>query len=193
MGTGTARGMSKAKAGGQARNICPARGRNLKLTGCRDWHKAIAPIPALNTTLEILGKFDSESDCQKLLYAPLSTPLTYRETQCYRVELDGDAAAAAGFVKRVLVDPISQEMRDDGKSAFPKAAFVLEYGMKGGALDLEKETILGYYRALEAPGFDLKKLTLRKRIYVFGDGADPAPFIRDVCNPAIHTWEIIRG
>ncbi len=154
--------------------------------------KETAIIPALNTTFEILGKFDSETDCQKLLYAPLTKPLTYRETQCYRVELDGDAKAGVGFVKRVLLDPISQEMRDGGGAAFPKAAFILEYGMKGGALDLEKETILGYYRALESPGFDLKKLTLRKRIYVFGAGADPAPFIRDVCNPAIHTWDVIK-
>lgn len=146
----------------------------------------------MNTTFEILGKFDQESDCQKLLYAPLPRPLTFRETQCYFIEHEGDTSAAAGFVKRVLLDPISQEMRDDDSLAFPTAAFVLEYGMKGGALDLEKETILGYYRALESPGFDLKKLTLRKRIYVFGEGADPAPFIHDVCNPAIHTWKVIK-
>lgn len=147
----------------------------------------------MNTTFEILGKLDHESDCQKLLYAPLTKPLKYRETQCYRAEYEGDNVAALDFVKRVLLDPISQEMRDDGTPAFPKAAFVLEYGMKGGALDLEKETILGYYRALESPGFELKKLTLRKRIYVFGDAADPAPFIRDVCNPAIHTWEVLKA
>ena len=155
--------------------------------------KETAITTALNSTFEILGKLDHESDCQKLLYAPLSKPLTYRETQCYHVEFGGDATVATAFVKRVLFDPISQELRDDGKPAFPKAAFILEYGMKGGALDLEKETILGYYRALETPGFDLKKLTLRKRIYVFGDGADPAPFIRDVCNPAIHTHEVVRA
>lgn len=162
------------------------------MTASRVRPKETGNITALNTTFEILGKFDHESDCRKLLYAPLSKPLTCRETQCYRVEHEGDAAAAGAFVRRVLLDPISQEMRDDGSLAFPTAAFVLEYGMKGGALDLEKETILGYYRALESPGFDLKKLTLRKRIYVFGEGADPAPFIRDVCNPAIHTWEVIK-
>jgi hypothetical protein len=142
------------------------------------------------TTFEILGKFDKESDCQKLLYAPLATPLKYRETQCYKIEHEGDAKALEGFVRKVLLDPISQELRDDGNSSFPQSAFVLEYGMKGGALDLEKETILGYYRSLENPGFDLKKLTLRKRIYVTGEGAKPEPFIRDVCNPAIHTWEV---
>ena len=156
----------------------------------RPWLAKDKNITTLNTTFEILGKFDCESDCRKLLYAPLAAPLRFRETQCYRLEHEGDAAAAQSFVRHVLQDPISQELRDDGKPAFPQAAFVLEYGMKGGALDLEKETILNYYRALEAPGFELKKLTLRKRIYVFGEGADPAPFIRDVCNPAIHTWEV---
>lgn len=154
--------------------------------------KEAATTTALNTNFEILGKFDHESDCQKLLYAPLTKPLKFRETQCYRAEYDGDDAAALDFVRRVLLDPISQEMRSDGAAAFPNAAFILEYGMKGGALDLEKETILGYYRALASPGFELKKLTLRKRIYVFGEGADPAPFVRDVCNPAIHTWDVIR-
>lgn len=152
-----------------------------------------ANLTALTTTFEILGKFDSESDSQKLLYAPLNKTLTYRETQCYRLDFEGDATAATAFVKQVLLDPISQEIQEGGGSAFPSAGFVLEYGMKGGALDLEKETILGYYRAQETPGFDLTKLTLRKRIYVFGEGADPAPFIRDVCNPAIHTWEVVKA
>lgn len=148
-------------------------------------------ITALNTTFEILGKLDTESDCQKLLYAPLPQPLKYRETQCYRIEHDGDAKALEAFVRKVLLDPISQELRSDGQPSVPNAAFVLEYGMKGGALDLEKETILNYYRSLPDPGFDLKKLTLRKRIYVTGEGARPEPFIRDVCNPAIHSWEVL--
>lgn len=141
---------------------------------------------------EIIGRFDRESDCQKLLYAPPPTPLKYRETQCYRVEFDGDPEALEAFVRRVLLDPISQELRNDGGPAFPGSAFVLEYGMKGGALDLEKETILSYYRSLPDAGFDLNKLTLRRRIYVFGDGANPEPFVHDVCNPAIHTWDVIN-
>jgi hypothetical protein len=35
-----------------------------------------------------------------------------------------------------LIDPISQEARTGGQPAFEKASFVLEYGMKGAALDL---------------------------------------------------------
>jgi len=139
---------------------------------------------------EILGQFDHESDCQKLLYAPLAQKLTFRESTVYKVEFEGDAAALEAFVRQVLLDPISQTLRDGETPAFEKAKFTLEYGMKGGALDLEKETILSYYRALENPAFQLTKLTLRKRVYVFGDNADSKPFVRDICNPAIHTWEV---
>jgi hypothetical protein len=139
---------------------------------------------------EILGQFDHESDCQKLLYAPLPQKLTFRETTVYKVDFEGDAAALEAFVRQVLLDPISQTLRNGETGAFEKAAFTLEYGMKGGALDLEKEMILNYYRALENPGFEITKLTLRKRVYVFGDKADSKPFVRDICNPAIHTWEV---
>ena len=142
---------------------------------------------------EITGKFDTESDCHKLLYAPLATPLKYRETQCYIVDYDGDAAALKAFVSKVLLDPISQVLHEGDALVFPGSKFVLEYGMKGGALDLEKETILQYYRTLKEPGFTITKLTLRKRVYVFGDAADPAPFVRDVVNPAIHTSRVIQA
>ena len=46
---------------------------------------------------EITGKFDRESDCQKLLYAPLPQQLTHRETTLYRVEYEGDEAALGIF------------------------------------------------------------------------------------------------
>jgi hypothetical protein len=140
---------------------------------------------------EVSGKFDSESDCKKLLYAPLTQPLTFRETQCYVFEFGGDPAAVKAFVSRVLLDPISQNLSEGDAPLHPDAKFILEYGMKGGALDLEKETILQYYRTLTEPGFVLDKLTLRKRIYVFGAGAEAAPFVRDVVNPAIHHSRVI--
>lgn len=141
---------------------------------------------------EISGKFDKESDCKKLLYAPLASALTFRETQCYVAEFDGDATALKAFVSKVLLDPISQDLHEGEAALFANASFILEYGMKGGALDLEKETILQYYRTLKDPGFTLHKLTLRKRVYVFGQKADPAPFVRDVVNPAIHTSRVIE-
>lgn len=151
------------------------------------------PLIPVTRSFEILGKFESESDCQKLLYAPLTQKLTCRETQVYRFEFEGDESALEAFVRRVLVDSISQTSRDAGTPAFENRAFELEFGMKGGALDLEKETILNYYRSLPSPGFDLKKLTLRRRIYVFGEDARPEPFVRDVCNPAIHIWEVRKA
>ena len=146
-------------------------------------------MPATRS-FEVTGLFDQESDCHKLLYAPVSHPWTYRESVVYQATYEGDEGALEAFARRVLVDAISQELRDGSAAAFPQAAFVLEYGMKGGALDLEKEAILACYRALPDPGFQLLKLVLRRRVYVFGPGADPAPFVKDVCNPAIHTWEV---
>ena len=147
----------------------------------------------MTTTFEITGKFDTESDCHKLLYNPITLPLKYRETQGYKIDFEGDAAALRAFVEKVLVDPISQDLHEGGALLFTGAAFVLEYGMKGAALDLEKEMILNYYRTLTNPGFTITKLTLRKRIYVFGEGAEPAQFVRDVVNPAIHTHEVLRA
>ena len=142
---------------------------------------------------EILGKFDTESDCHKLLYAPHPLPLTYREGRVYKIEFEGDEAALKAFVQRVLIDSISQEAKTGGAPAFDKAAFVLEYGMKAAALDLEKEMILNYYRSMPNPGFELTKLTLRTRIYVFGEGAEPTSFVRDIVNPAIHTHEVLEA
>ncbi len=152
-------------------------------------------IPATLVTqiFEILGKFDTESDCHKLLYAPHPLPLKYREGRVYKIDFEGDEAALKAFVDKVLIDSISQEARIGGQPAFEKAAFVLEYGMKGAALDLEKEMILNYYRSTENPGFEIKKLTLRTRIYVFGEGAEPAQFVRDIVNPAIHTHEVLKA
>ena len=147
----------------------------------------------MQATFEIVGKFETQSDCHKLLYAPLSLPLKYREHVCYKIEFTGDAGALKQFVEKVLLDPISQELHEGGAPVWKEAEFVLDYGMKGGALDLEKETILGYFHTLKNPSFHIDKLTLRKRIYVFGEGADPAPFVRDVVNPAIHTHEVLKA
>lgn len=142
---------------------------------------------------EILGKFDTESDCHKLLYAPHPLPLKYREGRVYKIEFTGDEAALDAFVNRVLIDSISQTAQTGGAPAFDKAAFVLEYGMKGAALDLEKEMILNYFRSMPNPGFEITKLVLRTRIYVFGEGAEPSQFVRDIVNPAIHTHEVLKA
>lgn len=147
----------------------------------------------MTKTFEILGKFDTVSDCHKLLYAPHPLPLKYREGRVYKIEYTGDEAALDAFVNRVLVDSISQEARVGGQPAFDKASFVLEYGMKGAALDLEKEMILNYHRANPDAAFQITKLTLRTRIYVFGQGAEPAQFVRDIVNPAIHTHEVLQA
>jgi hypothetical protein len=147
----------------------------------------------LTKTYEIAGRFETEGNAQSLLYAPPPRPLTFRRTMRYLFDYEGSEAALDAFVSKALVDGISQEEHHDGAPLWPQASFILDYGMKGGALDLEKEMILSYYRTLKGPGFVLKKLTLKTRIYVFGGGAEPATFVRDIVNPAIHTHEVLKA
>jgi hypothetical protein len=143
-------------------------------------------------TYEITGKFESEGNAASLLYAPPAQPLRFRKTMRYLFDYEGEASALDAFVHEVLVDRISQISHEDGQPLWQGTAFILDYGMKGGALDLEKEAILSYYRKLSSPGFTLNKLTLKTRVYVFGEGADPAVFVRDIVNPAIQNSEVLH-
>ena len=147
----------------------------------------------MTTTYEITSRFDTEGDAQSLLYAPPAKPLRFRKTMRYLFDYEGDAAALDAFVHEALVDKISQTSHQDAAPLWDGTAFILDYGMKGGALDLEKEAILNYYRTLTAPGFTLNKLALKTRIYVFGEGADPAVFVRDIVNPAIQNSELVQA
>jgi hypothetical protein len=146
---------------------------------------------------EVVSRFAGAEDCDRILYAPLAHKLRYRRTRVYTLEIDGHRAAAERFVRDVLVDPVSQDVHFGGGPALPGALFHLDYGMKPGALDLEKEAVARYHGELRDPGFALASLTITQRVYVFdpapGSAAGPPPverFVRDVVNPAIHTWHV---
>ena len=157
------------------------------------------PLPDLmNLTAEVVGLLDSPADCSKLLYAPLSEPLTFRQTRRYSLEYSGSEDVAKTFVEKVLFDAVSERLHFGDGAAIEGARFALDYGMKPGALDLEKEAVMRYYRETaesgNAGGLEIHDLKIAHRIYVFsaetGAGADPGRFIKDVCNPAIHTWSV---
>ncbi|MEM1444297.1 MAG: hypothetical protein AAGF67_18260, partial [Verrucomicrobiota bacterium] len=115
-------------------------------------------------------------------------------TRRYEVEFEGEKEKLEAFIRKTLLDEISQELSEGEAPALSEFAFVLEYGMKPGALDLEKEAILSYYKGIEDPGFELKDLKIRQRLYLFGDSeTDSERFIRDICNGAIHHWDVIPG
>lgn len=145
---------------------------------------------------EVIGRFDPAGDAGRLLYTPPPRPLTARETRCYTVEYDGDEAALVAFLSRVLADPVSHELRLGDAPALDGWAFILDYGMKSGALDLEKETILRHHREDREAAFTIHNLRINKRLYVFDEtGAPDAAslserFVRDIVNPAIHTWKV---
>ncbi|MEM7145968.1 MAG: hypothetical protein AAF591_12595 [Verrucomicrobiota bacterium] len=143
-------------------------------------------------TVEVVGRFDEGGACDELLYAPLAGDLRFRRTRWYCFDYEGERGAVEDFVRSTLVDGVSQEVRFGEGAALEGYRFHLDYGMKKGVLDLEKEAILGYYRELEGTGFELKGLQLATRIYVFGEAESGARkhFIRDIVNPAIHTYTI---
>ena len=142
--------------------------------------------------VEVVSRFDAEKDCAGLLYAPLEEALSYRKTRCYRFEYAGSAPKLEAFIGKTLVDPVSQEVCLGGGPALDSFRFYLDYGMKPGVLDLEKESILKYYGELENPGFEISALELATRIYIFGETREGTRevFVRDIVNPAIHRWSV---
>lgn len=144
---------------------------------------------------EVLGKYDHAADASKLLYAPLNQSLTYRESRRYTVDFSGDDAACEGFLKRVLSDGTSHELHLGESPALGSFSFYLDYGMKPGALDLEKEMILTYFKGLENPGFSLNSLKIQRRVYLYGAQENEIPalserFVKDIVNPAVHHFQI---
>ncbi len=148
-------------------------------------------------TLEVLSRFQAPEDANKLLYTPLSSPsLTSRHSRLYTVDVEGDEAAARRYLHAVLVDEISQQVEEDGAPALSGELFSISYGIKPGALDLEKEAILTNYRGRGELGFTLQSLKIAQKVYIFGEANDAdkdmlsAKFARNICNPAVHTWTI---
>ncbi len=148
----------------------------------------------MKAVFEIVDRYLEAGDCSALLYAPIEKALTYRQTRRYTLEFEGDESAAADFVSKTLLDEVAQDLHQGGDAALSDFQFVIDYGMKPGALDLEKEAVVDYYKHLENPAFQLIDLKIEQRIYVFGsEKADPDLFVKDICNRAIHTWSVIDG
>jgi hypothetical protein len=148
----------------------------------------------MRETFEISDRYIDAGDANVLLYEPLDRGANFRATRRYEVEFDGDRRALEAFIEKTLLDPISQELHEGEDAALSDYTFVLEYGMKPGALDLEKEAILTYYKGIEEPGFELKELKIRQRIYLFGGKSDDSDrFVRDICNAAIHNWNVLQA
>jgi hypothetical protein len=130
---------------------------------------------------------DEPSECSALLYAPLAEQATFRQSRIYRFDFQGDGASLKEFAHRTLVDDNVQQLSDSGVPALAGHDFLLDIGMKPGALDNEKEAIMEFYRSLPEPGFVLEDLRISRRYYVTGS-RQVDTFVRDMCNPAIHSW-----
>jgi hypothetical protein len=142
---------------------------------------------------EITNTFSSDKSVNSLLYTPVESPLRCRETRLYELECEGSADKVEGFVRQVLADPVSDRVHVGEAPALEGQRFLLDVWIKPGALDLEKEMILTFYRELPNPGFTLRKLRLVRRLYFFGEtgGLTSEAIIKDVVNPAIQTSRVL--
>ena len=148
----------------------------------------------MRETYEISDRFIGAGDANHLLYEPLSSGLTFRLTRRYELEFEGERTAMDAFVRKTLFDEISHDLHEGEEPGLSGFTFFLDYGMKPGAIDLEKEAILRYYAGITEPGFTLKNLKIRQRIYLFGGKVDESDrFVRDICNAAIHQWNVTQA
>jgi len=142
---------------------------------------------------EVIRRGQHASDADALLYTPMKAGLTMKHSRTYRFEFEGDEAALRAFARAVLVDEVSQEISDGTDPVVKDALFHLDYSMKPGALDLEKEAIMNYYRGRSGDAFVLKSLHISQRVYIFGQGdaaAISARFVKDIVNPAVHKHQL---
>jgi hypothetical protein len=142
---------------------------------------------------EVIRKGQHASDADALLYTPMKAGLTMKHSRTYRFEFAGVEQALRDFARAVLVDEVSQEISNGTQPIVKDALFHLDYSMKPGALDLEKEAIMNYYRGRKGDAFELKQLHISQRVYIFGEGdaaAIAARFIKDIVNPAVHKHQL---
>jgi hypothetical protein len=143
---------------------------------------------------EVIRKNQHAGDADAMLYTPLKAGLTMKHSRIYHFDFEGDSAALMEFARAVLVDEVSQEMNVDSTPAVQGALFYIDYSMKPGALDLEKEAIMNYNRGRSGDAFVLQQLHIAQRIYIFGSGdveTLSARFVKDIVNPAIHKHQVI--
>ncbi len=146
--------------------------------------------------IEITNRFAHPEDANKLLYTPRPRRVTFSRTKVYLAEIEGDPEAFLAWMRRVLLDEVSQDLHAGDSPAIVGAQLILEYGMKPGALDHEREIILEEYHREgdDKLGFTVRDLKLRTRLYLTAQDhqtIDPAPFVKDIINPAVHTHQVI--
>ncbi|MCP4849309.1 MAG: hypothetical protein GY899_15320 [Verrucomicrobiaceae bacterium] len=145
-------------------------------------------------TAEVIGKLDGKGDADTLVYAPMGGDCTYQKTRVYSIDYNGASNDAEQFVMGTLVDGYAEEVSFTGEPAIENYAFFIDYGMKPGALDLEKEAIMSSHRGARDRSIDISSLKITQRVYIFSGGeVAPNRFIRDICNSAIHVWSVTEA
>ncbi len=145
--------------------------------------------------VELVNRYRTPRSVNGLLYTPTDSAATVRETRRYILEARADAPALEAFARKVLQDPVSEDLHVGPSPALDGWDFLVDIRLKPGLLDLEKEYVLKAARDLREAGVALESVTPVRRIYVSGAGASlpPERLTRDVVNPAIQHGEVVSA
>ncbi|OGH60966.1 MAG: hypothetical protein A3G34_17425 [Candidatus Lindowbacteria bacterium RIFCSPLOWO2_12_FULL_62_27] len=144
----------------------------------------------MRSTLEVVSRFLESRAAGEMTHTPAPAGATFRETRVYTLDFSGDERSLRAFLLDALVDGVGEIAHFSDRPYFEGDARV-DIRLKPNMLDLERESILNYYRAAAPEKFRLNDLRIARRFYV---RAVPAAaeflerFRRDAANPVIHEW-----
>lgn len=152
--------------------------------------------PVLERTYEIHSKEAKKESASDLLYVPNSEEHTFLQSRVYHLSYEGAVEEADALVSRTLLDKVTQSLHVGETPTYNDHSLYIDYGMKKTALDLEKEAIMANWKEMAPKSFTAVDLTIRTRIYLYqsdsknGNNLDVDQFLKDIVNPAIHSWEV---
>ncbi|HUF61417.1 MAG TPA: hypothetical protein VMN36_05030 [Verrucomicrobiales bacterium] len=153
-------------------------------------------MPKERLAIEVSQRLQRRRSCNALLYVPEAGAPAFHRTRRYEFGFTGSREAVKRFARQVLLDPVSQELHCGEEAVYAGYSFILDYGMKPGVLDLEKEAVLQFHKKSRDGLCAIEALRITKRLYIFrenGEEPSAASLVRDIVNPAIHTWTVTHA
>lgn len=147
--------------------------------------------------LEVAERFSPREPAGDVLYSGNGVEGDVETTRLYRLATGAPRSVLEDFVRKVLVDGISQhwELRREEEDGSLREDYRhrLDVGLKPGVLDLERQYLLDFLATSPDPRLTLEGLAILKRHYLYasnGSGRLLEVARRDLVNPVIHRWRV---
>lgn len=151
-------------------------------------------------TVEIRGRYPGGSDRGNTLSPRLADRFSLTESRVYRIRGRGELSGLDPFVRRLLVDPVSEIYRIDQPPMVDEYGCRLDIRLKEGLRDPRRKAILDFQQGAGDGGFALEDIVPFRRVYVMGVEGEPSPsevdverLVRDLVNPTVNEWDLDRA